>query len=162
MRFGLGGSMRSAKMAGIVTILALGSGCSMKSMMVQERVSPYDVDATVQRIRDNAKSIGWVAPEVKDMNKSILKNGGKDIGGPVRIVELCNAGYAGRILSDDEGRYSALLMPCAIAVYTKKDGKTYVSNMQAGRMGSMMGGVVSDVMQEVDVDQKKMLEFLPN
>lgn len=51
-------------------------------------------------------------------------------------------------------------MPCSIAFYTKSDGKTYVSSMRAGRMGSLMGGVVADVMADVDVDQKKILEFL--
>ena len=148
------------KLTGIILALVIASGCSMKSMMVEERLSPYDVDTTIEKIQANAKAIGWVSPAVKNMNKSIRKHGGKDIGGPVRIVELCNAAHASKILSEDDGRYSALLMPCAIAVYTKSDGKTYVSNMQAERMGSMMGGVVAEVMQEVDADQKKMLEFL--
>ena len=149
------------KLACVAVALIAVSGCSMKTAMVTERVSPYDVDKTVATIQANAKAIGWVSPGVKNMNKSVKKHGGPDIGGPVRIVELCNAGHAGKILSEDEGRYSALLMPCAIAVYTKSDGKTYVSNMKAGRMGSMMGGVVAEVMQDVDADQKKMLSFLP-
>ncbi len=136
------------------------SGCSMKSMMVQERVSPYNVELTINKIKENAKEIGWVTPDVKNMNKSIKKHGGKDIGGPVRIVELCNAEHSGKILITDEGRYVALLMPCAIAVYTKSDGETYVSNMKAGLMGKMMGGIVSEVMQDVDIDQKKILNFL--
>lgn len=148
------------QLVGVFLIAAVVSACSMKSMMVKERVSPYDVDKTVQVIRDNAKKIGWVSPGVRNMNKSVTKHGGTLKGGPVRIVELCNATHAGKILSDDTGRYSALLMPCSIAVYTKSDGKTYVSSMRAGRMGSMMGGIVADVMADVDVDQKKILEFL--
>jgi len=151
----------SVKIAGVMLVAGLASGCSMKSMMVGERVSPYGVDETIAKIQANAKAIGWVAPDVKDMKKSILKHGGKDIGGEVRIVELCNAAHAGKILTKDEGRYSALLMPCAIAVYSKSDGKVYVSNMKAKQMGDMMGGVVAEVMTDVDVDQKKMLEFLP-
>ncbi len=133
----------------------------MKSLMVEERESPYDLETTVKKIQENAVAIGWVASSVKNMNKSVAKHGGKVEGGQVRIVELCNAGHAGKILSDDEGKYSALLMPCAIAVYTKRDGKTYVSNMRAGLMGTMMGGVVAEVMQDVDADQKKMLKFFP-
>ena len=151
----------SVKIAGVMLVASLASGCSMKSMMVEERVSPYGIDETVAKIQANAKAIGWVAPDVRDMKKSILKNGGKDIGGEVRIVELCNAAHAGKILSQDDGRYSSLLMPCAIAVYNKSDGKVYVSNMKAGKMGGMMGGVVAEVMADVDVDQKRMLEFLP-
>jgi len=154
--------MKKILVAGLVVLVSLSAGCSMKSMMVQERVSPYDVDTTVKKIQENAVAVGWVAPGVRNMRKSIIKNGGKDIGAEVRIVELCNADHAaGKILSEDEGRYSALLMPCAIAVYTKSDGKTYVSSMRAGEVGGMMGGVVADVMQDVDADQKKILEFLP-
>lgn len=146
-------------MAVFLTILFV-SGCSMKSMMVDERVSPYGMEETISTIQKNAESIGWVSPGVKNMNKSIEKHGGADIGGPVRIIELCNAAHASNILSVDEGRYAAVLMPCAIAVYTKSDGNTYVTNMRAGLMGSMMGGIVADVMAEVDVDQKKILDFL--
>ena len=148
------------KIMGIVLALLLASGCSMKSMMVEERVSPYGVDETVKKIQENALAIGWVSPGVKNMNKSIAKHGGPDIGGPVRIIELCNADHASNILKEDEARYASVLMPCAIGVYTKSDGKTYVVNMRAGMMGSMMGGVVADVMDVVDVDQKKILAFL--
>lgn len=148
------------KIISIIVAAVVASGCSMKSMMVRERVSPYGVDETVAKIKENAKAINWVSPGVKNMNKSITKHGGPDIGGPVRIVELCNAQHAGKILSEDSGRYSALLMPCSIAVYTKSDGKTYVSSMKAGQMGAMMGGIVAEVMADVDVDQKKILNFL--
>jgi uncharacterized protein (DUF302 family) len=148
------------KIMGIVLAILLASGCSMKSMMVEERVSPYGLEETISKIQENAKAIGWVSPGVKNMNKSIAKHGGADIDGQVRIVELCNAEHASNILSTDAGRYAAVMMPCAIAVYTKSDGKTYVTNMRAGLMGSMMGGVVADVMEVVDVDQKKILAFL--
>ena len=148
------------KIAGIVLFVSMVSGCSMKSMMVTERVSPYGVEETIKKIQENAVAIGWVSPAVKNMNKSIKKHGGKAISGKVRIVELCNAQHASKILSDDEARYSALLMPCAIAVYSKKDGKTYVANMKAEQMGNMMGGTVADVMSEVDADQQKILKFM--
>lgn len=146
---------------GFVLMSLMTSGCSMKSMMIQERVSPYSVDMTVSKIQENAKAAGWNSPAVRNMKKSIKKHGGQEIKGSVRIVELCNASHAGNILADDSGRYAAVLMPCAVAVYTKDDNQTYVANMRAGLMGTMMGGVVSDVMNEVDVDQKKMLNFLP-
>ncbi|HIJ21515.1 MAG TPA: DUF302 domain-containing protein [Gammaproteobacteria bacterium] len=136
------------------------SGCSLKPMMIDERVSPYSVEETIEKIRLNATEIGWVVPGVKNMNRSVKKHSGKEIGAPVRIVELCNADHASAILSDENGRYSALLMPCAVAVYQKEDGQTYVSNMKAGTVGTMMGGVVAKVMGRVDQDQQKILRFL--
>lgn len=142
-----------------LTLLALG-GCSLKGMMVEERVSPYGLDETVERISANAKALGWVVAGVKKLDKSIKKHGGPEVL-PVRLVELCNAKHAGRIMLEDDARYASVMMPCTITVYEKSDGKTYVTNMRAGRMGSMMGGTVSTVMEEVDADQQKMLEFLP-
>lgn len=148
------------KLASVVLVLLLVSACSMKSMVVSERVSPFGIEETVKKITENALAIGWVVPGVKNMNKSVALEGGPDIGGPVRVVELCNADHASNILKEDAARYASVLMPCAIAVYTKSDGKTYVTNMKAGLMGKMMGGLVAEVMAEVDIDQKKILEFL--
>lgn len=148
------------KIMGLIATLILMSACSMKSMMVDERVSPFGLEETILKITENALAIGWVVPGVKDMNKSVAKEGGPDIGGPVRVVELCNAEHASNILKADDSRYASVLMPCAIAVYSKADGKTYVTNMKAGRMGSLMGGNVADVMADVDADQQKILEFI--
>ena len=146
----------------VLSFLILGviSGCSFKPLMIKERVSPYGMEETIKKIQSNAEAVGWVSPGVKNMNKAIKKHGGAPIGGEVRIIELCNADHASKILSDEEARYSALFMPCSIGVYTKSDGKTYVSNVKAKVVGDMMGGTVSDVMKDVDADQKKMLEFL--
>lgn len=148
------------KMMFIIIAMLFISGCSMKSMMVEERVSPYDVDTTISKILENAKAIGWFSSKVRNVNKSINKQIGKDIGGPVRIVELCKAEYVVKLMTVDEGRYASVFMPCAITVYTKSDGKVYVTNMRAGLMGSMMGGVVAEIMEDVDVDQKNILAFL--
>lgn len=147
-------------LAAIMAVTFALSGCSMKSMMIEERVSPYSVDETVKKIQANAKAIGWVSPGVKNMNKSMKKHGAPKLSGQVRIVELCQTTYASDILKDDEERYAAVMMPCAIAVYEKSDGKTYVTNLKADNMGSMMGGKVSEVMQDVEADQKKILKFL--
>lgn len=147
-------------LAAIMAVTFALSGCSMKSMMVEERVSPYSVDETVKKIQANAKAIGWVSPGVKNMNKSMKKHGAPKLAGQVRIVELCQTTYASDMLKDDEERYAAVMMPCAIAVYEKSDGKTYVTNLKADNMGSMMGGKVSEVMQDVEADQKKILKFL--
>ena len=50
------------KIMAVVLALLLASGCSMQSMMVDERVSPYGVDETVKKIQENAVAIGWVSP----------------------------------------------------------------------------------------------------
>lgn len=144
----------------LASVITLISGCSMKNMMVQERQSPYDLDETVNKITTKAKSMGWAVPGVKKLEKSIKKNGGPDVL-PVRLVELCNADHAGKLMLDDDSRYVSVMMPCTISVYKKSDGKVYVSNVRAAKMGNFMGGLVAEVMQEVGQDQDAFLEFLP-
>ncbi|MEN8170567.1 MAG: DUF302 domain-containing protein [Pseudomonadota bacterium] len=146
-------------------LAVMAMGCSMKGMMIEERVSPLGFDETVNKVITNAEAAGWVIPMKSKGNpsaihKSIKKHLGKEIL-PVKVIKLCNAEYAYKILADDDARYASVMMPCSISVYQKSDGKTYVANMKAGRMGWMMGGTVADVMDgPVSGDQAKILGFL--
>lgn len=147
-----------------LAVIALGvlliSGCSLKPVMVNEQISPYGVEQTIETIHTNAKAIGWSVPRVMDMNIPIQKHLDTPLQATVRIVELCNPHHAYDILSVEESRYAALFMPCAIAIYTKEDGNTYVASMKAARVGGFLGGNVAQVMTAVEEDQKMMLEFL--
>lgn len=156
---------RIIKTALLVGLTTMAMGCSMKNMMVEERVSPLGFDETVNKIIANAEAIGWVVPQKGKGNpsaihKSIKKHINKDVL-PVKVLKICNPNYAYDLLKGDDSRYVSVMMPCSISVYEKSDGKTYVANMKAGRMGAMMGGAVADVMDgPVSGDQEKMLEFL--
>lgn len=146
----------------ILTLAALMllSGCSFKPMVVDERVSPYGVEQTIETIRTNAEALGWSVPAVHNMNQPIEKHLGTPLHGKVRIVKLCKPHYAHAMLSTDEGRYASVFMHCSIAVYTKEDGNTYVTNLKAARMGNLLGGVVGQVMTEVNREQQQILRFL--
>lgn len=156
---------RIIKIALLAGLTAMAMGCSMKNMMVEERVSPLGFDETVNKIIANAEAIGWKIPQKGKGNpapihKSIKKHIGKTVL-PVKVIKVCNPNYAYDLLKDDESRYVSVMMPCSISVYKKSDGKTYVANMKAARMGSLMGGNVAKVMDgPVSGDQEKMLEFL--
>jgi hypothetical protein len=53
------------------------------------------------------------------------------------------------------------MMPCTIAVYEKSDGSVWASNMNAGLMGGMFGGVVGEVMAgPVAESQERFLKTL--
>ena len=149
----------------LVGLTAMAMGCSMKDSMVQERVSPLGFDETVNTIIANAEAIGWQVPQ-KDkgnpspIHMSIKKHIDKDVL-PVKVIKVCNPNYAYDLLKDDESRYVSVMMPCSVSVYEKSDGKTYVANMRADKMGSLMGGNVAKVMDgPVSGDQAKILEFL--
>ena len=56
-----------------ITSVSLLAGCSVGSLMMEEKSSPYGFEQTVSTIMDNAKSRGWVTPKVYDFQKTMLK-----------------------------------------------------------------------------------------
>jgi len=132
----------------------------MTQSMILEKRSPYGIDETVNRISENALALGWTIPGIKEVDKMIFKNGGPQVL-PVRLVELCHPQHAGRMLMSDRTRFSAVLMPCTIAVYEKKDGNVYVGYIDPGAAGNLFGGKIKEVMGgDVAEDQKIILDFL--
>ena len=139
-------------------LLGLAGWQTMPTMMLQEAVSPYDLDKTVETISQNALDAGWVVAGVKPLHKSVKKHGGKPVL-PVMLINLCEAHHASSILSIDADRKLSVMMPCTISVYTKADGKTYIGYMNAGLMGAMFGGNVAKVMSTVSEQQQSFIAF---
>lgn len=144
----------------VVGIVLLGSvsWAMMPGMMLQEAVSPYGLQETVDKISENAIAAGWVVAGVKPLHKSVKKHGGDDVL-PVMLVNLCQAHHASSILNQDSDRVVSVMMPCTISVYQKQDGKTYIGYMNAGMMGKMFGGNVAEVMGTVSQQQRSFIAF---
>lgn len=117
---------------------------AMPGMMLIERVSPFGVDETVQRIESAVTNGGWEISRTMDMQKSLAKLG--QTVPRVTVIKICEPHHAAAIMNDDKALFVSTMMPCSIAVYEKTDGKTYVSTMNAGLMGRMFGGTVAEVM----------------
>jgi uncharacterized protein (DUF302 family) len=115
------------------------------ALMLPEQRSPHSLETTVQRLSDAAKASGWVVSSVTILDESVSKHGGPKVR-PVRLVNLCQAHHAGRILQDDTARRVSVLMPCTIAVYEKQDGSIWVAAMNPGLLAPVFGGVVAEVM----------------
>jgi uncharacterized protein (DUF302 family) len=48
-------------------------------------------------------------------------------------------------------------MPCRVAIYEKSNGKVYVSRMNTGLMGKMMGGIIPEVMAVASRESEEMV-----
>lgn len=129
----------------VLVVLAVFLRARAAELMLPEQRSPHSVEVTVQRLTDAAKAGGWVVSSVANLDESVAKNGGPKVR-PVRLVNLCQAQHAGRILGDDSARRVAVLMPCTIAVYEKQDGSVWVAAMNPGLIAPLFGGVVAEVM----------------
>ena len=127
-------------------------------MMVHEAKRPYDFNTTVDTVIANAKSEGWTVPKTYNFQKSIRDAGSGDVG-RIKVIEMCQPEYASGLLGADDTKFVAVMMPCAVAVYEKSDGGTYVASMNVGIMGKVFGGAVDQTMSKVAADDKKILGF---
>lgn len=139
-----------------ILLMAVTGWMVMPGMMLTTHESKYStVEETCDSLQSAIKANGWSSPAVRDMNKTMEKHG-VIMEKPIRIVELCNAGYASEVLTTNPE--VSTLMPCAWGVYPGEDGKIYITGMNMGLMGKMFGGNIAKVMGEnVAVDEEKML-----
>lgn len=157
--------MKKRVVAGVLAGLLAGAGLTAAvvgsaapRMMLAERASPHGLDQTVARLVDVATNSGWVVSSVMKLDESIRRHGGGEVR-PVRLVNLCQARHAARILSEDDARIVSVMMPCTVAVYEKADGSVHVGAMRPAVLGRVFGGVVSEVMAgPVAADQARFID----
>ncbi len=75
----------------------------------------------------------------------------------VGSVNVCNPRYASATLSADTNRIVSAFMPLAVGVYEDKKGQVYVTEINAGPMGRMFGGVIAKVMGKAGHDLDEMI-----
>ncbi|MEJ2455160.1 MAG: DUF302 domain-containing protein [Candidatus Thiodiazotropha sp.] len=126
--------------------------------MIIEVVSPYDFEHTNRLIQEGVKTEGWKVPKVYDW-RAITRSADVDVG-PFNMYDLCKAEYAAQILKHDHLRFVSTLMPCATAVYTKSDGKTYIAYMNVKLLAQMFGSELGDVARQAGEARERALSFL--
>jgi uncharacterized protein (DUF302 family) len=115
----------------------------MKQFLI-EKVSPFDVPTTVEKLIAEATRREWGNPANHNLQNSLAKSG-KTVR-PIQVVEICKPEYSGRMLELSDERIFSILMPCRISVYEKADGKTYIALMDTSGMATGMPEAVVEAM----------------
>jgi len=141
---------------GSAFMLALGVGYTRRAI-IEEHQSPYEFPETVQRIKNNATSLGWRTAAIEGLQANLVEAGYAEPG-RIEVIALCNEHYACSMLKS--GKKSSLaMMPCSIAVY-ERDGKVFVSAVNKGLMGRLFRTEAAGVLRHVRDDEHKILAFL--
>lgn len=146
-----------------IFITAIYAMNSAGNLMFNEIESPFGVEETAARIQANIQSLsdkGWKLSGLRNPARAVAADGRNVL--PVLIVEACSTKYSGPILKDGETQILSLLMPCAISIYKKDDGKVYVGLMNSELMGKLFGSKVAGIMEKVAADQKVFVTFNPS
>lgn len=125
------------------------------SPLMLENESRYDFETTLTTVEQAAKGAGWSVPAVHDLQASMAK-AGKEVN-QVKVFALCNPEYAVKILGGDEERIYSNMMPCRVSVYTKSDGKTYISRMNIPKVSRDMLPDARSAMKAAYRDMEKIL-----
>ena len=143
-------SIFSGAIAGAIVVTLL-----VKPQMMLENESRYDFETTLTTVEQSAKAAGWSIPAVHDLQKSMAK-AGMEVN-KVQVFALCNPEHAVKILGGDEERIYSNMMPCRVSVYTKSDGKTYISRLNIPAISKGMPANAKDAMKGAYRDMEDIL-----
>lgn len=129
----------------------------LPSQMFIVNESKFGFEETLNAIEKSAVDNNWSIPHQYDLQATMKKNS-FDIQ-PVKVISLCKPEHAYQILSTSNVRMVSALMPCRVAVY-EKEGKTYVSMLNAGLFSRFLGNKVSDVMNAASSENLSILETI--
>ncbi len=79
-------------------------------------------------------------------------------GTQISTLDLCNAKFAEKILTDIENRRISSILPCKFSVYEKNNGKTYIGRLNTWLVGIIIGGDAGKILNsQVAPEQEKMI-----
>ncbi len=130
--------------------------------MIIEKQSPLGFEETIEKIKSNAKALGWKVPKSwkKNFQKNLMKVTKKDVGKNL-VFSMCEPWEAVKLLKHDKYKKFFAMMPCSFAVYEKSDGKVYASAMNIQMMGQMYKGEkpIEDLVNKLGPQMVKMMDF---
>jgi uncharacterized protein (DUF302 family) len=104
-----------------------------------------DVDQACEALKAAIEAKGFTCKAILDLNGSMGKHGVR-LDRQVRVVEFGKAAFAHDMLQDNP-EVSGLL-PCGFGVYEGNDERIYISHMNWGPVGTMLGGAIAEIMGE--------------
>lgn len=123
--------------------------------MFIEKESKLGFQETVDAIVESATENRWSVSHQYDLQATMKKNGFEVA--PVTVLSLCNPQYAHLVLEGTDDRVVSALMPCRVSVY-EKNGKTYVSMLNAPIFSRFLGKKIDEVMSATTLENLKIIE----
>lgn len=125
----------------------------LRSNLIIETAAPEDFEQIVQKVPSAVKSVeGWTVTREQCQLPKTLD------GEPLTVFKLCNGDYAEEMLGAEASRKVASAIPCSLAVYRKKNGKTYLAKMNMALIGRLLGGIPGELFPgRISEDQRTIM-----
>lgn len=127
----------------------------MASSLDITAVSPKSFDETVSAVEQLTAEHGFRVLHIHDI-RATLEEKGFNLP-PFKIIEICNAKYAHKVLTAHRGL--GLMLPCKINVFVDDQGNVVVSGLRPTVIRELFPGVdVGTIPQDVEVVVKSIIE----
>ena len=101
---------------------------------------------------DFSQIAGALEPAAKRLDWTVSSNRcgipGLIGGQPIEIFRLCKSEYAAALLQEERDRKLSCLLPCAVSVYRKSDGTTYLAKPNMLLISRLLGGTSAGIFRE--------------
>lgn len=121
-----------------------------------EDTSPKALVPTTEAFREAVKAAGWSVLGVTNM-AGILSERGFTLH-PVLVFDACSGKYSSDLLSRDETRFVASMIPCRVAIYQTSTGKVIISRMNSVAMAGMVGGHAGTVIKKSGEEMELIIQ----
>lgn len=121
-----------------------------------EDTSPKPLVPTTEAFRDAVKAAGWSILGVTNM-AGILSERGFTLH-PVLVFDACSGKYSSDLLSRDETRFVASMIPCRVAIYQTSTGKVVISRMNSVAMAGMVGGHAGEIIKKSGEEMERIIQ----
>ena len=106
----------------------------LRHSLILEIPMKEDFQEIIHDLEPSAEKLNWqVSSNVCGIPRII---GGQ----PLEIFRFCKRDYAVELLQDEQDRKIGCLLPCAVSVYKKADGITYISRLNMPLITQLLGG----------------------
>jgi len=133
-------------------IMFIGGAVYLRHSLIVESECRQGLEETAAKIAANAKAYpAWTVQQVP-CAASQASDGSK-----IAAFRFCNQGYAKMIVEDPSDRKFSCAIPCALSLYQKPDGKTYMARLNMPLLARIIGGIPAELFPERIAPEQRML-----
>ena len=128
----------------------------LRHNLIQEIPLAEDFSHTADKVGPIAQKYGWRVSYNDCGLPRLVDNQ------PVEVYRFCKSRYAYELLQNEDDRKIACILPCAMSVYQKSDGVTYLSKLNMPLITQLLGGSSIGIFNEkISPEQRAIMSHFP-
>lgn len=133
------------------TLMFIGGVLYLRHNLIQEIPLEGDFSSVAGSIGPVAQRYGWQTSYTQCGIPRQIE------GQPMEVYRLCKSPYAYELLQTESERKISCMLPCAVSIYKKSDGVTYISKVNMPLVTQLLGGNSIGIFNEKIVPEQEAI-----